>query len=472
MRIFNRAGVEPQGSDLSDAVPSLGQAASAVAAVQPTKPLASDRRALLLGVLALMLLLSGLVFWARRPSAALGAGTPSASGGQRTATVARADFVRSVRIHGTVEAINSHAVAAPRLVGQNLNTLVITKLMPAGTAVKKGDLLVEFDRQNQIKAALDRRAEYRDFLEQIKKKQAEQAAAASRDDTELRLAESQLGVAELDMRKNEILPRIDAEKNQLNLEEARARLQQLRETYALKRRAAQAEIHVLEIQRDRALNAATHAEQNSEKMAIRSTIDGVVVFNPIWKGGQMGEVQEGDEVRTGVPFLQVINPAAMQVRARVNQADISPLRTGQRVSVRLDAYPDLQFSGTVEQIAAIGVVSGLSDKVRGFVVRFAIQGSEPRLTPDLSAAVDVEIDRRAGVLLVPRDAVFEENGQSYVQVMNAGDFEKRAVKTGPLNDTEIVIESGVEPGAIVQRGMRKEGRAAVRAQTASSAAKN
>lgn len=374
----------------------------------------------------------------------------------QTATVERRDFVRTVRIHGTVEAINSHAVAAPRLVGQNLSTLIITKLAPAGTPVRKGDLLVEFDRQNQVKAALDRRAEYRDFIEQIKKRQAEQTSVRARDDTELRAAESLLEVAKLDMRKNEILPRIDAEKNQLNLDEAQARLEQLRETYQLKRRAAQAEIRVLEIQRDRALNAATHAEQNSEKMAIHSAIDGVVVFNPIWKGGQMGDVQEGDEVRAGVPFLQVINPAAMQVRARVNQADVSPLRTGQRVAVHLDAYPDLAFSGTIEQIAAIGVTSGMSDKVRSFTVRFAIQGSEARLTPDLSAAVDVELDRQAGALVVPRDTVFTEDGASYVRVRTGAGFEKRAVKTGPLNDTEVVIESGVEAGAVVQRGGRTE----------------
>jgi len=417
----------------------------------PATPRAfSRRRALVLSAVALLFLLVAVTFWSRRSTSAVGPQGDSL----RTATVTRGDFVRSVRLHGTVEAIDSHAVAAPRLVGQNLSTLIITKLAPAGTRVKRGDLLVEFDRQNQVKAALDRQAEYRDLDEQIKKKQAEHAAARARDDTELRAAESGLEIAALDMRKNEILPRIDIEKNQLNLDEARARLQQVRETYELKRRAAQAEIRVLEIQRDRALNAARHAGQNSEKMAIRAAIDGVVVFSQIWKGEQLADVQEGDEVRAGVPFLQVINPAAMQVRARVNQADVSPLRTGQKATVRLDAYPDLVFPGTVDQIASIGITSGRSDKIRTFQVRFMIQGSEARLTPDLSAAVDVEFERHSAVLLVPSDAIFSENGQSFVRVKNGGDYEKRAVKTGPMNDTDVVIESGVEPGAVVLRGVK------------------
>ncbi len=405
---------------------------------------------ILLGSAVVLALVALVVVWSRRGTRA------DSPAGQlvRTATATRGDFLRTVRVHGIVEAIDSHAVAAPRLVGQNLSSLVITRLVPPGSVVKKGDLLVEFDRQNQVKAALDRQAEYRDFIEQIKKKQAEHDAARARDDTELRAAESALEVAALDMRKNEILPRIDIEKNRLNLEEATARLQQLRETYQLKRRAAAAELRVLEIQRDRALNAARHAEQNSEKMAVRSSLDGVVVFNPIWKSGQMADVQEGDEVRAGVPFLHVINPASMQVRARVNQADVSPLRTGQSVTVRLDAYSDLVFPGSVERIAAIGITSGLTDKVRGFYVRFAIHGSEPRLTPDLSAAVDVELDRRSGALLVPSDAVFMENGQSYVRVRNGSSFEKRGVKAGAANDTDTIIEEGLEPGTVVLRGAR------------------
>ena len=449
-RVFDRVALESESVHPSTPAPP----------VEPQHSITSklhvpDRRlAILLGSVALLVLVTLVFFWSRRGASA------DATTGQtlRTATVTRGDFVRTVRIHGTVEAIDSHAVAAPRLIGENLNTLIITKLTPAGSRVKRGDLLVEFDRQNQIKAALDRRAEYRDLVEQIKKKQAEQDVARAHDDTELRGAESGLEIASLDMKKNEILPRIDVEKNQLNLDEARARLQQFRQTYDLKRRAAQAEIRVLEIQRDRALNAARHAEQNSEKMAIHSAIDGVVVFNSIWKSGQMGEVQEGDEVRAGVPFLQVIDPEAMQVRARVNQADVSPFRTGQKTIVRLDAYPDLTFPGTVEQIAAIGVTSGFSDKVRGFQVRFAIQGSEARLTPDLSAAVDVELERRPGVLLVPSDAVFTENGQAFVRVKNGADFEKRAVKTGPASETDVVVESGLDAGAVVLRGAAQAAR--------------
>lgn len=402
-------------------------------------------------ILIVALVLASLFVMRPRQNASASAGEQSPEG-VRTARVERREFVRTLRLGGTVEAIHATTVAAPRLAGQNAGSLVITHLIRSGTTVKRGDLLVEFDRQAQIKAAFDKQAEYRDFVEQINKMQAEQAAARARDDTELKQADDAMQSAELETKRNEVVSRIDAEKNLQLLDETRATLKQLRATYDLKRRASEAELRVLVIQRDRAHSAMLHAQNNSEKMTVHAGLDGLVVLNPIWKGGQMADVQEGDEVRTGVPFMQVVDPASMQVRVAVNQADISYLKEGQPVTIRLDAYPDLVLPGKLGQAAAIGVTSGLSAKVRTFSSLFQITGSDPRLLPDLSAAVDVELDRRGASLVVPRDALLSEGGENYVRVQTGGGFQKRAVKIGPASDTDVVIESGIDAGAVVLRG--------------------
>src|SRR6266481_8022962 len=370
----------------------------------------------------------------------------------RTASVRRGDFLRTVRVHGITEAIQARPIAAPRLQVQGLNTLVITHLVPSGTRVKKGELLVEFDRQAQIKAALDQQATYRDLLEQINKKKADQAAALAKDKSDLKQAEDAEASAALEVQRNEILSKIQAEENVEALDEAKARLKQLRETFDLKRKAEQADLRVLEIQRDRALNAMSHAQSNAQRLAIRSPMDGMTVLNTIWKGnGTQGEVMEGDEIRAGLPFMQVIDPAQMQIRARANQADLPNLRAAEEVQVHLDAYADLVFPGKVEQIASIGAAGSFSNKVRTFVVTFSVTGNDPRFMPDLSAAVDVVVERLPGALIVPRDAVFEEGGNSYVRVAQGGGFEKRAVKVSSMSDTEAVIESGLDAGASVQR---------------------
>ena len=375
----------------------------------------------------------------------------AAAQGTRTAIVEQKDFVQRVRVHGIVEAVESHTIAAPRLSGQGLNTLIITRLVKNGSAVHQGDVLVEFDRQAQLKNVLDKEAEYKGLVAQISKKEAEQAAAKAADETELKKAEDALKTAELEVKKNEIVSRIDAEKNQENLEEAKAAFGQLSQTFGLKRQAARAELRTLEIQRDRALTAMKWAQANTQKMLVHASMDGVAVINSMWKGGSMSDVQEGDEVRAGFPFMQVVNPARMQVRARVNQADIEQLRQGENVHIGLDAYPELSFTGKIESIAAVAQTSAFSTKTRNLVVIFSINGTDPKLLPDLSAAVDIEISREQKVLVAPRDAVVDENGRKFVLAKNGSGYEKREVKIGAGDDVEQVIVSGIEKGAVILR---------------------
>ena len=368
-----------------------------------------------------------------------------------TAKVERRAFVRTLRLSGTVEAVRSYSVLAPRLTGGDYGSMVLTKLTRGGTRVKKGDPLAEFDREAQLKNFIDRQAEYRDLENQIASKKAEQEASRAHDDTELKQAEDAVGTAKLEVQRSEVVSRIDAEKNRLNLEAAEATLKQLRQTYDLKRKADEADLRLLEIKRDRARSAMLHAKQNSERLAVLSPLDGLVVLNPIWKGGGMGEAEEGDQIWTGFAFMQVVDPSTMQVRLRVNQLDVPYLHVGQTAQIHLDAYPDLNFPGKLEQLAAIGLSGGLSKTVRAFGALFSIEKSDARLMPDLSASIDVALNREPNALVVPREAVVRKDGKSWVYAKRTLGFEKRAVETGDEDDREVVVLSGLEPGIEVER---------------------
>ncbi len=300
----------------------------------------------------------------------------------------------AVRLTGKTQAVRSRGILAPLLAGQQVGTLTIVRLVASGTHVKEGDLLVEFDREAQLRDFIDKKAQSDDQNGKVIEAQAAEVAAKSKDETDIEEAESALSKAELEMQKIELLSRIDAEKAREDLDEARATLIQLRETFDLKRKAAQASIRVLEIQRDRTRETMLHAQTNASLMQIRSPIDGVVVFNTIWKQGNMGEVQEGDQVRPGVPFMQVVDPAIMQVQVMVNQEDLAKLILGQSAQVHLDAYPDLTLPGQLESIDPMGKPGDFSPKMRNFSATFSIKGADARLMPDLSAAVDVQAARR------------------------------------------------------------------------------
>lgn len=381
-----------------------------------------------------------------------------AGGRQSTVQVQRQDFVRSFRLAGTVEAVQATTISVPRLAGQTIPSLVITRLIRPGTIVKAGDLIVEFDRQEQLKNALDRRVELNDLEQQIRKKEAEERANRTRDETEIQQADTALARAELDMVKNEMLPRIQVEKNTQALEEAQAKLKQLKATFDLKRAAAAADLRILQIRRDRADNAMRQAEGNADKMAIGSPIAGMAVLRSIWKSNNMAEVQEGEEVRSGMPIVDVVNPDTMRVRAKVNQADINDLRVGQAVRIGLDAYPDLAFDGAVAQISPLAARSVLSGKVRTFTAIIDVRGSHPKLMPDLTASLDVEIAREPRALVVPRDALRKDGDRTIVRVQRGSSFEDQVVTVGSLSAHEAVVSAGLQEGAVIARNIAAAGR--------------
>ena len=365
--------------------------------------------------------------------------------------VKRGNFCKSLRLSGTVGAVESYGVQAPRLSGQMSSNMVITKIVRNGTQVRAGDVLAEFDRQSQLKSILDKQAEYDNLLQQIRKKQADHAAARAADETDLKGAEVDVQSARVDMSSNDVIKGYQAETNKANLAEAEAKLKQLRDTFALKREAQSAELRILEIQRDRAQIAVAHAQGNIEKMAVQSPMKGLAVLTPVNKGGRTADLQEGDEVRAGQAIMTVVNPFEMQVAARVNQVDIAEVYVGQSAEVRLEAYPDLVFPGKVEGISAIGTPSNYLKRIRYFSVIISIQGSHPKLLPDLTAVVDLQLENTKNVLMLPREAVIIRNGQAMAEVLENGKAKTQVVKIGPANECQVVIESGLKEGMMVSR---------------------
>ena len=293
-----------------------------------------------------------------------------------------------LRLKGTTQAVRTRSIQAPLLAGEKEGTLTITDLRAAGSSVKQGDILVEFDRQAQLRDFLDKQAQNSKLADDVLQEEAKEGAARAKDETEIKVAEGDLAKAQLEMQKVELLSRIDAEKAREALEEAKATLEQLKETFSLKRKTAQASIRILEIQRDRARETMLHAQANAALMQVHSPISGIVVLNTIWKQGNIGEVQEGDQVRSGVPFMQVVDPSEMEVQVPVNQQDVLALHDGEKARVHLDAYPDLVCPAQLEVIDPMGRAGDFSQKVRTFSAVWSIMCTDPRLLPGLSAAVD------------------------------------------------------------------------------------
>jgi len=324
-----------------------------------------------------------------------GCGRPpvaQADGPAATAPPAASTGPRPIRATGVIRAVRVYSIQVPRLEGQP-GRITLVRLAPSGTKVAKGDRLAEFDRTKQLDDALEAQAKFDDLSHQVRQKQAQNRADAEKRLIEIRQAEADLERARLQLRKGPILSEIERLQNEVKAEGAETRVKCLRKAHELRLKAEAAALRIVELQAQRQKVALERAKNNAEKLVLRAPIDGMVALQNIWRGGSMGPAQEGDQLWAGQPLMKIFDPSEMLVQTTINEPDNTVLSAGSKAQVRLDAYPNLTFEGVFESASPVANTA-VGSPIKNFAAVFRLTRSDPRLLPDLSAAVVIQPEVR------------------------------------------------------------------------------
>lgn len=366
----------------------------------------------------------------------------------RTATVTKGALISAIRVSGQTASREFINITAPRLMGPEGNRpLVIQKLSPSGTMVKKGDIVVQIDGQTLQDHVDDVHSTVIQSEADIKKRKAEQAVEWENLEQSVRVSKAQLDKLRVDARATEVRTAIDQELIKLSVEEADASYQELLTELTLKKISQQSELKILDFTRERHTRHRDRHKGDVLKYTVRAPIDGMAVVQSVFRGGEFVAIGDGDQVFPGQLLVKIVNPRKMQVEGTINQTASSHLRLGQKANVSLDAFPGLKFQGTVYSIGAIAV-SGFRQQayVRNIPVRVAIEGFEQRLIPDLSAAADVKIAQQDNATLVPLSAIRYDGDKALAYVKDDGKFIPREVKLGEQNGLQAAVVSGLQAG--------------------------
>ena len=376
----------------------------------------------------------------------------------------------TVRVNGTLGALRSATVMAPRVQGNRANVnrggagatsnsagpmalggsdfnLVLLTLAQPGTHVKAGDVVAQFDTQNQVQRLDD----YKDAQVQqdanIKSLLANLASSKEAHDQTERVARATWDGDLQDEKKTPILTQIDAELERIATEQDKATYDQLDYEASLVEESNRVQVRLAELSRDQAQLELQRAEANVQKMTLRAPMDGIVVLASIVRNGELGQVREGDQVNAGQPFLYIVDPSAMVLDASLNQVDAARLRLGMKARILVDAYPGVEMTGTVAGIGAMATDSTFRAGYVGAIpIRVSIDRLDPRIIPDLTGSADIAIRSEESPLVVPRTALFEENGKPFVYVRSPQGWTKRTVETGIESATSVAIDAGLESG--------------------------
>ena len=365
----------------------------------------------------------------------------------RTTKVVQGVLKRTVRIAGTTSAKNFANISAPMMRGPDAGrSLILIRLAKAGSYVKKGELVAEIDPQSIKDHVDDLTALVQQAEADVRKAKAELAIQLETQRQTVLQNKADLDKAKKDAEAAPIRSDIDREQLKLSVEEAEAQYKASVEDFKTLEAAQKAQIRILDLTRERHTRHRNRHRVDVTRFSIHAPIGGLVVMTTVWRGGDMGQVQQGDQVSPGQPFMKIVDTASMQLEASINQAETEGLRLGQTAEVNFDAFPDLHLHGKVHAIGALAAGGWRQNYyIRNVPVVVSLNETDPRVIPDLSSSALVVLGQTEG-LVVPREAVFEEGGKNIVYVKNGDDFTPRVVRPGAQSHTQVAVLEGLRAG--------------------------
>jgi HlyD family secretion protein len=386
-----------------------------------------SRRVWLLLGFAMLLAVVLLYLNSRRPSA-------------RVAVVqaSRQTLSSSISSNGKVEPIVPYSLRA------KFDGFVDRVIAVEGKNANKGDLLLTLDDRD-VRAQLDQaRAQLAAQQDDLRAAQAggrpDQAAKLAAD---LRSAEAERNLLQ---RQQEALTKLAAqnaatgeevEKNRAALEHADGELDQAR-------KAKQEFEHQVSLARGRLGLLEEHSRALVDDLQYK--LDSARVVAPASGTLYSLPVHARDFVHTGDLLADIADLRQVRVRAYIDEPELGQLKPGQTVVVTWDALPGRTWTGKTEilprQVVALG-----TRNVGELLCTIANQGME--LIPNTTVDVRIEINERAGTLVVPRGAVQIDGTHRYVYRFDGSRLHRTEIRVGLSNATQFEVLSGINEGDLL-----------------------
>lgn len=400
-----------------------------------SEPAAASRRARVgLGLLAVGLAALG---WFVPRTGSSGPGVPL--------PVVQGDLVLGVEVEGELEAVRSVVIGVPPVAETNFK---IAYLVPEGTAVRKGTTVLGFDTEALSRLLLEKRAELAEATKRLDQKRID--LGLKRLDLEQRNAQGRADLAQAELKAEvpaEVMPLLELKAAALDRRGRQREIENLEAERRVLEANARSELASLGQQAERARGRVLALEQAIEAMSVRAPQDGLVVYQTNWNNEKK---KVGDSVWYGEKILAIPDLGEMRGQGFVDEADGGGLKQGQRVSIRLEARPDLDVEGRISRIAASVRQRSWRTPGKGFRVEITFARSDPTfMRPAARFRGEIETDRVPALTLVPREAVFlRASGPVAWRRARFGWREVR-LGLGRHNRTQLEVVSGLVAGDLV-----------------------
>ncbi len=377
-------------------------------------------------------------------------------GGFPTAAARRGEFLVIVSCRGELVASKSVQAAAPL----NVPNMQIVWMVPAGSHVEEGGVIVRFDASAAKRQLQEKEAVLKQAQATLEQAEAQARIQQQQDQLEADTLRTNVERARIEASKAEIVSALQAEEARVELRMAGQKLKVQEAAAALNRASAASRVASLTSQRDKAQAEVDVTRRRIEQMEVKAPASGIVSylmnFSQGWVNAKPFAV--GDQVWPGSVIAEIPDISTLEMKARVEEVERGRLSEGQEARIVLDPFPETPFPGRLRSVAALTEMTFGWPPQRNFRCYASFREPDGRLRPGMNGRLDVIVDRLPDAISVPAKAVQARDGRPHVFVLSREGLRPAPVEIVARNPDEVAIrgiEAGTQVVLVDVAGMKK-----------------
>jgi len=350
-------------------------------------------------------------------------------------------FVRRVSAEGYLRAVEATPLNAP---AESQRPMKISWVALDGIHVEKGDVVVRFDASEMQRELEDSQDDVTSARSQISRERSLGASNARARDRSATLADYEVQMARaLQTDDARILSRNEIIETRIDVDLAQAKALHARRVKKVEGAVSRGQADVHEITRRHAASEVQRAEDGLKQLQISAPHEGILVLERDWRGQPR---RVGDTIWRGQKVAEIPLVSAMEAELFVLEADAGDLVEGLHAELVVEAYPDRVYEAKVARIDTLAKPRYQKVPIQYFGVTLSL-GETDEATMKVGQRVRATIILEQGdAIVVPRQAVFDDDGKLFVYRKEGSGFEEVEVELGSSSAGRVVIKAGLEEG--------------------------